>query len=323
MIGFSRALWFVPLVAIAAAAPLTARAEADVYGKLMLGLENVDDENETGDFWQVESYASRFGVKGSAETDVSDIDVIYKLEWEVDVSDEKDSADNHIKARNQYVGLEGGFGRFIVGRHDTPFKKAQGDLDLFNDIADIKLVMAGGENREDNIYQYTTPAFAGGVSVTVMGIAREDPAAGEDGPADATSVSVNYAGERLYLAAAMDSDVEGDDTDASRLVAFWKSGPFGLGGLVQSSDFGTGEDEEVGIVSAYYKVDRLKFKAQAGSTSNYAGVAGRDADLAVFGVDYAFSDRTVLGGYFSSEEGGDVGAGLNRDTFGMLLIHKF
>lgn len=318
---FLRALFAGPVLLMLAAPGV--HAEARVYGKLMPGLEYVDSQAEAGGLWQVSSHASRVGVKGGMPTGTDGLEVVYQLEWEVDISDEARSSNDHFKARNQFAGLSGRLGTVIIGRHDTPFKDAAGDVDLFNDIVDIKRIMAGGENREDNIYQYTTPALAERFSVSFMGMTREDPAAGEDGPADAISSAVHYRDGDLHLAAAFDSEVEGPGTGAARLAGGWHGETFGFGGLVQSSDYNTGTDETVILASGYYAVNKMTFKLQAGSTSDYGGTAGHDADLTAAGVDYTLSESTTVGAYLAGEEGGDVGAGLERDTVGFVLIHKF
>ena len=45
-------------------------------------------------------------------------------------------------SRNTFVGLTGGFGTAILGRHDTPYKLATRSLDVFADnIADNRSIM--------------------------------------------------------------------------------------------------------------------------------------------------------------------------------------
>lgn len=318
-------IWALGALVLLILSPAALFAEPRVYGKLDLGLQNVDDESETEDFWEVRSFASRFGLKADTGTDIEGLDVVYKLEWEVDVADNANTSNDHIKARNQYVGLKGAFGGFIIGRHDTPFKAAQGGIDQFNDMdADIKTIMGGAENRENDIYQYTSPKIRDVVTVTVMAIPGEDPAVGNNGLSDGTSGSIGYENDSLYLAAAFDSDVEGDNTDASRLVGIWKHGNFGIGGLLQTSDFGTGEDEEVTIVSAYYKLGNNKLKAQFGSADNYAGIRDADAELTALGYDIALSEKSTVGFYYFTREGGDgLASAQSKDTFGAHLAHSF
>ena len=64
-----------------------------------------------------------------------------------------------FKARNQYVGLAGGFGTVMLGKRDTAFKDTSNKIDLFNDhSADVK-VLWEGENREEDSITYYTPSF--------------------------------------------------------------------------------------------------------------------------------------------------------------------
>jgi predicted porin len=45
-----------------------------------------------------------------------------------------------IGTRNTFIGLAGGFGTFVMGRHDTPYKIATGKYDIFGDtIGDYNL----------------------------------------------------------------------------------------------------------------------------------------------------------------------------------------
>lgn len=318
--------------------PLAAFAEADVYGKLMLGIEHIDDETDASDYWDVKSYASRFGIKGDFDTDTKSLKVIYQLEWEVDVTDEGASSNDHLKSRNQYLGLEGDFGQFIVGRMDTPFKRSQGKLDLFNDILDIKLLMAGGENRESNIFQYTSPKIADVVTISFLGRPGEDPNGDNNGLADAFSTSAAYNNDSLYVALAYDSEIDGDNVTAVRVVATWKvTNEWGVGGLVQNTDWDTGNNEDVLLANAYYKYGKATFKAQLGHTENYEGIesnlAGDDntADYLALGVDYSLGKQTTVGAYLGNFEGGDgldiaqfiAGGPYTRDVLGVIMIHKF
>ena len=105
------------------------------YGKVNVSVESVSD-SKTGFERKTDvlSNSSRFGVKGGAAINDS-LDAIYTLEWGVNAADESaSSGDKNISARNQYVGLAGGFGELVVGRNDTILKQSQGKVDLFNDL---------------------------------------------------------------------------------------------------------------------------------------------------------------------------------------------
>ncbi|HEX6927874.1 MAG TPA: porin, partial [Gammaproteobacteria bacterium] len=217
-----------------------ALAEVDVYGKANVTLQNSDEAGISE--IELKSNASRFGLKGN-EVLSDGLKVIYQFEWEVDPTDRSDTSDdpdssNHIKARNQFVGLTGDFGTLKVGRHDTALKLAQGDFDLFNDLeGDIKNIL-NGENRESNFIGYTTPAFADAFSVTVNLIPGEDAAAGNDGIADGTSISLNYETDTVYAALAQDSDIDGAGIDTLRATGGYKFGAAQVNLIYQQTDAG-------------------------------------------------------------------------------------
>lgn len=295
-----------------------AAAQPELYGKLMLGVEAYE-EGGADLVWRADSYASRFGVKGEAATDLGTTEVVYKLEWEVDVSDEKDSEDNHLKARNQYLGLQGPWGRLLVGRHDTPSKSIASKFDLFNDVVDIKRLMGGVENRADNMLLYTSPRVAG-VEASVMTIMERT----QDGALnDAYGVAANWRHARHTLAAAYDVDIDGEGTRTLRLLGRTQFGRLGLGLLWQSTDWNTGEDERALIANADYDIGRFRFKAQFGRGESYRGTPGRDPILYALGVDHRIGAASTLGLFLAREEDGDIGLDAARDTLGILVIHSF
>ena len=129
-----------------------------VYGKVNVSLENMNYDPAPGganndDKWELQSNASRLGVKGDFDLDVAGLKAVYKAEFEISV-DDGDKDGQTFSQRNIYGGFQGGFGTLIAGKFDTPTKKAQMDVDQFNDLdGDIKNI-AAGENRVSNIIQY-------------------------------------------------------------------------------------------------------------------------------------------------------------------------
>ncbi|NCN67201.1 MAG: porin, partial [Piscirickettsiaceae bacterium CG_4_9_14_0_2_um_filter_44_546] len=98
-------------IASAIAAPAVMADAPTVYGKVNSVIQSNKAGNDTG--MTVDSVASRVGVKGSADLG-NDLQAVYKFEFEVQM----DKGDI-LKNRNQYVGLAGGFGTMLMGRHDT------------------------------------------------------------------------------------------------------------------------------------------------------------------------------------------------------------
>ncbi len=321
------------MTAIALAMTTAAQAEeVQVYGKVNVSYQNTD--KGAGDYWEIKSNASRFGIKGDHE--ISDgFKAFYKLEWQVDVSDE--SKEKNISARNQIVGLKGDFGTVFMGRHDTPTKKAQNKIDLFNDLAgDIKNVVTG-EVRASNIFQYSTPKF-GGFQANIALLPGEE-AGGDDGIADGTSISATYTKGDWYFAVAQDSDVESKFNDnktkqvmdSTRAVAQYKMGDFQFGLLLQQSEYmyndTTKVDEDGAIFSVAYKMGKNKLKAQYGASS-----MGID-DLSTFslGWDRKLSKKMSMYAFYTTTEGTgtsyistyDAGEDLEKDVFGFGLVYKF
>ncbi|HEX7030986.1 MAG TPA: porin [Gammaproteobacteria bacterium] len=304
--------------AVLLAAGGNAMAEVDVYGKANITVQNSDE----GGASQVElkSNASRFGLKG--DEDIGEgLKVIYRFEWEVD-PDGKSGADN-FSARNQFVGLAGFFGTLKVGRHDTALKTAQGDFDLFNDLSgDIKNIL-NGENRLGNYIGYTTPEIADAFSVTVNLFPGEDAAAGNDGIADGTSISLNYETDTVYAALARDSDIDGVGVDTTRAMGGYKFGAAQVNVLYQQTDAGALDGDGYGASFAY-GFGRNTFKLQYVDADIYQ--TGVDSDIvlenqASVGLDRRIGDSTKLFGFYTT---GDVAAtGESNDYFGVGIEHKF
>ncbi|MBV1885196.1 MAG: porin, partial [Gammaproteobacteria bacterium] len=120
---------------LAQATAISAAPEITVYGKANVTLNSVDEESVDPldpdaaiDEWQLNSNASRLGVKGKHAVN-EDLNAIFQLEYEVFIDDGTNSENNALKQRNIYAGLQGEFGTVIAGKHDTPLKLAQGKID--------------------------------------------------------------------------------------------------------------------------------------------------------------------------------------------------
>lgn len=299
----------------------SAAAEVDLYGKLNLTLQDSDEAGTS--VVELQSNASRVGVKGEEELNAG-LTAIYQFEWEVDPDGQ--SGDDNFSARNQFVGLTGAFGTVKVGRHDTALKEAQGDFDLFNDLeGDINDTFVG-ENRLRNYIGYTTPEFAEALSVTVNVFPGEDPASGNDGVADGTSVSVNYETERVYAAVAHDTDLDGDGVDSTRLAGGYTLGAAQFGLLYQRTDAGSVDGDGFGGSVAYtfgdstaklqyLDADIWQVDPQADPLDNLL-----ESQVSV-GLDHALGDNTKVFGFYTT---GDVGGtSESNDYLAIGFEHKF
>ena len=284
--------------AMLATAPFAAAngpIDGKLYGKINLSV--VDSEG-----WALNSNASRIGLKGSTQASEG-LNVFYKTEFEVDVDGDGDV----FKQRNIYAGVKGSFGSVLAGKNDTPTKLAQKKIDLFNDLeGDIKKTFAG-ENRMSNIVAYTTPKY-GNFSATYAVMPGE-----EDGGSlsDATSYSVNYSKDGLYIAVAGDSNVKG--ADLVRVVSQYKVDAWQLGLMYQENDT---TDESGYFASAAYKIDNITYKAQYGNNEN--DTDGSDKTTLSVGADFKLAKNTKSFVFFTDNEDSS-----STKTFGLGLEHKF
>lgn len=317
-------------IAVGAAVAFPAVALADgptVYGKMNLTLEQYDDG--VASQFQLDSNDSRLGVKGGYDLDVGGLSAIYQAEFGINVDD----GAGPFSQRNIYAGLKGGFGTMMAGKFDTPLKKAQGKIDQFGDLdGDIKQILAG-ENRVNDIIQYSSPKLADMVTVNVALIPGEGAVVdgeAQEGIADSTSISVVFESGNFYGAIARDSDIvdglEADDqglsqtADITRLVAAMKMDAFEVGALYQiaSESEGDGEDTTM-LVSGAFSIDRTKLKAQYGMTEG--DVSGEELTLMSIGADYKLAKASKVFAYYTTVEA-DLGG--QDDTFIALgLEHKF
>jgi predicted porin len=285
-------------------------AELEVYGKLNLTLQDSDEGAD--EHVELRNNASRVGVKGE-KTLSGGLTAIYQLEFGVNLDGE--SGDDVFTHRNQFVGLKGNFGTLKVGRHDTALKQAQAGFDLFNDLeGDIGRVFSG-ENRLKNYIGYTTPSLRQALSATVNFFPGEDPASGNDGLADRTSLSLNYETDRIYGAVAHDRDVDGEGIETTRLVGGYTAGPARVMLLYQRTDADTADEDGFGASLAftfgeytakfqYLTADLWRVEPQIDPLDN------RIEDMVSVGFDRALGEDTRLFVFYTA---GDIG-GANEDV---------
>jgi len=258
-------------VAGALVAPFAAQADATVYGIVHNSIDKVDQGQQAGgtttsvtaatrpsDNWQVNDRASRVGVKGSEDLG-GGLKAIYQLEWQVDTAD-ANGAGSNISSRNQFVGLAGGWGTFLFGRHDTPYKVA-GSADVFGDTAaDAQatggIIGRGGwDKRANNAIAYISPSM-NGLTLAAAVIPGED--------ATPTTATANAkTGDGL--------------ADAYSLAAIYGNGPFkfSLGYEKVTSSFLGG-----GATSDAADIDALKVNLGYNGGNWTVGFTWEDADQA-------------------------------------------
>ncbi|GGI73658.1 porin [Shewanella gelidii] len=296
------ALATVTLSSAYAADPIT------VYGKLNVTAQSNDvaGESET----TIQSNASRLGVKGAFDLG-NDLEAFYKIEYEVDTSDD---AKENFKARSQYVGLKGNFGAASVGRQDTVLKLSQGKVDQFGDLAGDLKSLFKGDNRLEQTFTYVTPSMSGvklGVTYAAEANAKQSGDAGY-------SIAAMYGDKKLkktsiYAAVAMDSEVAG--YDIVRATVQGKVAGVKLGGMYQTQEKVSGGDSINGfLVSAAYKIDAVVLKGQFQDMED-------KGDSWSVGADYKLGKPTKLFAFYTSRS--EEGAQDDDKFVGVGIEHKF
>jgi predicted porin len=190
-----------------------ALADTSFYGKANVSFQNTELESETPqtEQWELNSNASRLGIKGSTKVDDTALTVIYQAEFEIAIDDGGNSKQT-FKQRNIFVGLQGDFGTVMAGNFDTATKLLGKEVDQFNDLVlgDVKNILEG-ENRVKNIVQYSSPTLLGGLSFTAAVVPGENdkPDGKEDNVADGNVFSVQYQADSFLVAVAHDTDIDG------------------------------------------------------------------------------------------------------------------
>ncbi len=328
-------------IASALVAPSFAMAEATLYGKAHMLIANTDDG--TDDVWSVDSIDSRVGVKGSEDLG-GGLKAVYQFEFKIKHDDGDGLGD-----RNQFLGLAGGFGTVLLGRHDTPLKMAQGKFDQFGDVpGDIKGVIPG-EDRVDNVIAYVSPDMGGFSLVGAFVSGEEGDANSGDtqltGLFDHISLAGIYGNGPVFVSLAYNKyDLGGYNLEPTLLrgTFIWKGGMWQAGAMFSSFDSDNlGEDHDAFGLSGNVKVgSNGKIKAQFLSgdaprvkVNNLPGVdfspnvtvpditvANNEVEQWSFGYEHSLSKRTKLhAGYTAYEE--DLGS--EEDVLFAGMIHKF
>ena len=175
-----------------------AYAEPSLFGTAKLSVAAVDDD--TGNALSVSSHSSRVGIKGSSKTEAG-LEIIYRFAWQIDMTDEAKASGDHIKSREQYVGLKDSWGEVRVGRHDTPYKTTgKKHVEFFSDSwADYNNIISKPMDirADDSLSYYKS---MDNLDFSVMYAAGDDTPAG-DNINDIISAKVEIQSGKLLLAA--------------------------------------------------------------------------------------------------------------------------
>jgi predicted porin len=284
-----------------------ANADVNLYGQIDLSLLATDsDADGYKDDINMKSQNSAFGIKGTEDLG-NGLSAFFKLEWETDVANANDDADNSgdntdgLTGRDQYLGLGmDSFGKLTFGTTSTAYKSPSKQIDPFyrttlqaRTIGLQSNLHSGkgqeGEGRGTNMVRYDSPSL-GGLMLTATyqfdSNKQDNPPPGttcdqfencEDD--DPYSVGATFKANNLYLNAAYISTQRNDDAEAAEFVARYSLGDFEFHGIYEL---------DLGLITAQAN------NGLDGGTGGRAGSAKDDgADIWSLGGSYTLGNNLI------------------------------
>ncbi|GEM_PF-161627 len=251
-------------------------AEVTLYGKAHLSVDYIDENGATKSVTDLVSHDSRFGIEGKTKINDS-LAAIFKYEIGVDI-DGSSTGSSFLSQRNQYVGLQGGFGKIFGGIHDTPVKELEGKIDQFGDTnADIGVVLdhyVDSQERESRFLSYNSPDM-GGLMFKIAAMPGKEGTDSKGGKVvpdfgDAFSTSLTYGDLKMkkmpfFIGVGYDSEVDGkvkgEGTSILRVSGSAKMGGLALGAIAEQANDGT-EEQMRYVGSAAYSIGGGALKLQ-------------------------------------------------------------
>jgi len=295
-------------IASALAAPGLALAAVNVYGTANLSVDIVNDgavsNGATDD--QLNSNTSTLGLKGSEDIG-NGLSAVYQAEGSV-VMDTAGSVSFAFN-RDTFLGLSSAsWGTLLAGQHDTPYKMATRNLDLFADgIADNRgnqststtfnntILMGGGHDITlGNVLAYVSPAMSGFTiaAAAVLGAESANGGANQN-KGSAYSLAGLYSQGPWYGALAY-QDVKVGDNNTGDLGANSLNTPPGLAGVTV---WANGDTTKAMKLGGSYTVEQFGVNAVVEKiTSHVAAASAND----ITNTNY------YLGGKFNFTSADDV-----------------
>ena len=308
--------------------------------------------NAEGDYIPGVSRANRLGVKGSEDLG-GGLKAIYQVEFGVNFADDNvpSGSNGGVSIRNSFVGLAGGWGTFLVGRHDTPFKISTGKLDLFADtMADYNGTVGFEDLRVDNAIAYISPSFSG-FQLAAAVVSPGGATAGEglninsDSLASAYSLAGIYKNGPFYASAAYESINSEHGMDSATSLAGDRACFNPVTNLpTRSCDYVNDDYTKwrVGLglldwngftLTAIYEDQDNRFAGQTRSAATIIDANGNialgsvtngvsDQQLWQVQAGYAFGNNMIKGMYGSVDRGNQRFAAATRESLSISSLRK-
>jgi predicted porin len=275
---------------------------------------------------RVEDESSLLGVRGT-----EDLGGGLKAFFQLETTFRLDQNTTTFGDRNSGVGLQGGWGSILLGRWDTPFKTANGVVDVFGDLTIGRFTVAtqdqgNFDRRDQNVVQYWTPNW-GGFTARLMYQANEGKvnAVGTTRALNPYDVggSVAWTGGPVYVFYAYEEHKDPTTAltkeDGNALGGTVTFGPIKLGGIYQeykrtpfSGPGFTKSKAWLGNVTWTIGNHQLMYQYQSKKDGVVSNAAQPDCDVNSVGYQYNFTRRTFfLAQYVKVENNAAANCNLN------------
>ena len=342
-------------IASAVSAPaFAATANVDVYGRMAFSLDFADTNDLVGDGADAvtgRDNVSRFGIKGTEDLG-NGLAAIWQVEMQLNTNNNDKGTFTTTASgstykinvgqttlRNTFVGLSSKtLGTVILGRHDTPYKMATGNLDIFSDTAgDYNTIIgtANGktifDNRAPQIVSYMSPTWSGFSFAAAYAEAKYNEQLDNlaDDNIQAFSTMAKYVNGPIFASLAYEtfSGASGfggatatTGTEAYKAGLGVKLGALQLGAVYEMIDADAAKsalERDAYYMNAMYSIGAFDLKAAYGMSTDGDSAASTEADYYVVGADYNLSKRTKLFGLYTSLANGN-GTAYGQSTTGYV-----
>ena len=243
-----------------------------LYGQVNVTIESVEAKGGStpvSNRARIEDQSSRLGVRGT-----EDLGGGLKAFFQLETAFRPDQNNTAFAGRNSAVGLQGGWGSFLIGRWDMPYKSATTAVDPWGDItiAGITGVLNDGGNfdrRDQNVAQYWSPTW-GGFAFRLAATANENKnAVAGTNPRD-TGASVTWTSGPVYVFGAWEEHKDQVGGSGSALGQPLPSPATAVAGAKEEGwagggSFVFGAFKVGGQYQEYKKTNRSKQKAWMGN----------------------------------------------------------
>lgn len=254
----------------------------EIFGTIHVSLDEQDSANGA----ELHSNTSTFGIQGSRKLTKNDVEVIFKLEWQLEVTER--NTEKALVDRDQWIGLKGSFGKLLIGTSTSNYKQTSSKVDpLWRTqlegrsklmAINSRQLSAGAGNdrgRLTNSINYTTPNFKG------VELVANRTFSGNNN--ETIGVGIRYKTKRslIFVDYFADNDVDGRSESAMKVGGYYQYGDWKFSGQLESSMDIDGSD--YWLLGASYKV------SQVGTIKFSTGEADGIRQSTSFAVLYDYS----------------------------------